>query len=69
MRNRLERNPTITIKSTKIVPISHEHFEVDGDLTIRGVANPEKLTLIISNKEGHLGDIHEKWYLTVNNTE
>ncbi|HEY1468291.1 MAG TPA: YceI family protein [Candidatus Acidoferrum sp.] len=56
----VEHYPTITFKSTKIVKISHEHFEVDGDLTIRGVANPEKLTLVVSHKEGHLGDIHGK---------
>ena len=56
----VERNPAITFKSTKIVQISHEHFEVDGDLTIRGVSNPEKLTLIVSHKESHLGDIEGK---------
>ena len=56
----VEHNPAITFKSTKIVQISHEHFEVDGDLTIRGVSNPEKLTLIVSHKESHLGDIHGK---------
>jgi polyisoprenoid-binding protein YceI len=52
--------PAITFKSTKIVPVSAEHFEVDGDLTIRGVTNPEKLTLIVSHKESHLGDIEGK---------
>lgn len=31
-----------------------------GNLTIRGVSNPEKLTLNLSHKEGHLGDIHGK---------
>ncbi|HKW61388.1 MAG TPA: YceI family protein [Candidatus Acidoferrum sp.] len=56
----VEKFPQITFKSTKIVQISHEHFEVDGDLTIRGVSNPEKLTLAISHKESHLGDIHGK---------
>lgn len=56
----VEHYPSITFKSTKIVPISHEHFEVDGDLTIRGVSNPEKLTLVVSHKESHLGDIHGK---------
>ena len=56
----VERNPTITFKSTKFVQISPEHFEVDGDLNIRGVSNPEKLTLIVSHKEGHLGDIQGK---------
>ena len=56
----VEHNPAITFKSTKIVQISHEHFEVDGDLTIHGVSNPEKLTLIVSHKESHLGNIHGK---------
>src|SRR5277367_2885918 len=56
----VEHFPAITFKSTKIVPISHEHFEVDGDLTIRGVTNPEKLTLIVSHNESHLGDIKGK---------
>jgi len=56
----VENYPAITFKSTKIVPISHEHFEVDGDLTIRGITNPEKLTLVVSHHEGHLGDIKGK---------
>jgi polyisoprenoid-binding protein YceI len=56
----VERYPTITFKSTKIVPVSHEHFEVDGDLTIRNVTNPEKLTLIVSHNDSHLGDIKGK---------
>jgi len=56
----VEHYPMLMFKSTKIVKISQEHFEVDGDLTIRGVANPEKLTLVVSHKEGHLGDIHGK---------
>lgn len=33
---------------------------MDGNLTIRGVSNPEKLTLIVFHKESHLGDIEEK---------
>jgi polyisoprenoid-binding protein YceI len=56
----VEHYPEITFKSTKIVQVSHEHFEVDGDLTIRGVTNPEKLTLIVSHNESHLGDIKGK---------
>jgi polyisoprenoid-binding protein YceI len=56
----VEHYPAITFKSTKIVLVSHEHFEVDGDLTIRGVTNPEKLTLIVSHNESHLGDIKGK---------
>src|SRR5271170_1572811 len=56
----VEHNPTIIFKSTKIVQISPEHFEVDGDLTIRGISNPERLTLIVSHKETHFGDIQGK---------
>jgi polyisoprenoid-binding protein YceI len=56
----VEHFSVMTFKSTKIVLISPEHFEVDGDLTIRGVSNPEKLTLIVSHKEGHLADIDGK---------
>ena len=44
----VERNPVITFKSTKFVQTSPNTFEVDGDFTIRGVANPEKLTLTVS---------------------
>lgn len=44
----VERNPVITFKSTKFVQTGPNTFEVDGDFTIRGVANPEKLTLKIS---------------------
>ena len=56
----VEHFSEMVFRSTKIVQISHEHFEVDGDLTIRGVSNPEKLTLIVSHKESHLGDIQGK---------
>ena len=56
----VEHFPEMVFKSTKIVQTTHDHFEVDGDLTIRGVSNPEKLTLIVSHKESHLGDIEGK---------
>jgi polyisoprenoid-binding protein YceI len=46
----VERNPQITFRSTKFVQTSPDTFEVDGDFTIRGVSNPEKLTLIVSGK-------------------
>jgi polyisoprenoid-binding protein YceI len=39
--------PTITFHSTKIVQTAPNNFEVDGDFTIRGVSNPEKLTLTL----------------------
>ena len=47
----VEKNPVISFKSTRIVKTGHETYEVDGDFTIRGVSNPEKLTLTISGKE------------------
>jgi polyisoprenoid-binding protein YceI len=46
----VERNPQITFKSTKFVQTGPDTFEVDGDFTIRGVSNPEKLTLVVSGK-------------------
>src|SRR5260370_22620751 len=46
----VEHNPVITFKSTKIVQTGHDTYEVDGDFTIRGVSNPEKLTLVVSVK-------------------
>jgi polyisoprenoid-binding protein YceI len=33
---------------------------VDGDFTIRGATQPEKVTLLISHKTGHLGEIEGK---------
>lgn len=53
----VENNPTITFKSTKIVQTGPNVFEVDGDFTIRGVSNAEKLTLIISNHHHDSGEI------------
>lgn len=46
----VERNPQITFKSTKFVQTGPGTFDVDGDFTIRGVSNPEKLTLVVSGK-------------------
>ena len=56
----VERNPTIMFKSTKIVRITHDTYEVDGDFTIRGVSNPEKLTLHITGKGTGSGEIKGK---------
>src|SRR5271156_2671423 len=53
----VERNPVITFKSTKIVKTGHETYEVDGDFTIRGVSNPEKLTLTVTGKGTGSGEI------------
>ena len=55
-----ENNPAITFKSTKFVQTSANTIEVDGDFTIRGATQPEKVTLVISHKEGHLGEIEGK---------
>jgi polyisoprenoid-binding protein YceI len=40
----------ITFKSTKIVKTGQGTYEVDGDFRIRGVSNPEKMTLTVSGK-------------------
>ena len=54
----VEQNPYITFKSTKFVPTGPHTFEVDGDFTIRGISNPEKLTLTVSGKGTGSGEIH-----------
>jgi polyisoprenoid-binding protein YceI len=56
----VEQNPLITFKSTKFVQTGPETFEVDGNFTIRGIANPEKLTLTVSGKGTGLGEINGK---------
>jgi len=59
----VEQNPLITFKlfkSTKFVQTGPETFEVDGNFTIRGVANPEKLTLTVSGKGTGSGEIKGK---------
>jgi polyisoprenoid-binding protein YceI len=53
----VENNPVITFKSTKIVKTGHETYEVDGDFTIRGVSNPEKLMLTVSGQGTGSGEI------------
>lgn len=56
----VEKNPLIVFKSTKIVRTSHNTYEVDGDFTIRGVSNPEKLTLVVSGRGTGSGEIKGK---------
>ena len=46
----VKRNPLITFRSTKIEQTGPNDFDVDGDLTIRGVSKPEKLTLTLSGE-------------------
>src|SRR6516165_7079732 len=54
----VEQNPLITFKSTKFLTTGPRTFEVDGDFTIRGVSNPEKLVLTVSGKGTGSGEIH-----------
>jgi polyisoprenoid-binding protein YceI len=56
----VERNPLITFRSTKFVQTGPNTFEVDGDFTIRGVSNPEKLTLTVPGKGTGSGEINGK---------
>jgi polyisoprenoid-binding protein YceI len=56
----VEQNPVITFKSTKITKTGHETYEVDGDFTIRGVSNPEKLTLTVTGRGTGSGEIKGK---------
>ena len=53
----VERSPLITFRSTKFVKAGPHTFEVDGDFTIRGVSNPEKLVLTVSGKGRGSGEI------------
>jgi polyisoprenoid-binding protein YceI len=52
-----ERNPVIMFKSTKFVQTGPHTFEVDGEFAIRGVPNPEKLTLTVSRKGAGVDEI------------
>jgi polyisoprenoid-binding protein YceI len=56
----VKNNPVITFKSTKIVRTGHDIYEVDGDFTIRGVSNPEKLMLVVSGRGTRSGQIKGK---------
>lgn len=53
----VEHNPLITFKSTKIVRTGSHTFDIEGDFTIRGASNPEKLTLTVSSKGTGSGEI------------
>jgi polyisoprenoid-binding protein YceI len=56
----VDTNPSIVFQSTKFTQTGPDSIEVDGNFTIRGVSNPEKLTLVVSRKEGHLAEIEGK---------
>jgi len=53
----VQQNPLITFVSTKMVQTGPDTFEVDGDFTIRGLSNPEKLTMTISNRGTGSGEV------------
>ena len=53
----VKKYPEITFRSTKIVETSPNTYEVDGDFLIRGVSNPEKMTLTVSGKGTESGEI------------
>jgi len=46
----VEQQPLITFVSKRIMQTGPNTFQVEGDFTIRGVANPEVLTLTVSGK-------------------
>ncbi len=56
----VEQNPVIIFQSTKFVRTGPDVYEVDGGFTIRGVSNPERLKLIVSNKGTGAGVIKGK---------
>ena len=56
----VDSNPSIVFQSTKFTQTGPDTIEVDGNFTMRGVSNPEKLTLVVSRKEGHLAEIEGK---------
>jgi polyisoprenoid-binding protein YceI len=56
----VDNNPNISFKSTKIVKIALDTYEVDGDFTIRGASNPEKLKLTVAHKGEGAGAIKGK---------
>jgi polyisoprenoid-binding protein YceI len=53
----VQRNPIITFKSTQIVQTGPDNFDVDGNLTIRGVTKGERLTLTVSGRGTGTGEI------------
>jgi polyisoprenoid-binding protein YceI len=53
----VEHNPLITFHSTKVVQVSQDTVEFDGDFTIRGVTKPEKLTFTVTGKGAGTGTI------------
>jgi polyisoprenoid-binding protein YceI len=56
----VEQNPTISFKSTKIVQTGPNTFSVPGTFTIRGVSNPETMTLTVVDPKTDKSDVHGK---------
>jgi len=54
----VQNYPVIAFKSAKFVQTGPNTYEVDGDFTVRGVSNTEKLTLSVSGKGTGSGEIH-----------
>ena len=50
-------SPTITFKSTKVVQVGPNTFDLEGEFTIRGVTKTEKLTLTDNGKGSTSGSI------------
>jgi len=53
----VKNSPTITFKSTKVVQMGPNTFDLEGDFTIRGVTKKEKLTLTDIGKGSSSGTI------------
>jgi polyisoprenoid-binding protein YceI len=56
----VEQNPTISFKSTKIAQTGPNTFSVPGTFTIRGVSNPETMTLTVLDPKTDKSDVHGK---------
>jgi polyisoprenoid-binding protein YceI len=53
----VEHDPVITFKSTKIVKTSPGNYQVQGNLTIRGVTKPDTLTMTADTEGKGIGEI------------
>jgi polyisoprenoid-binding protein YceI len=62
----VEQNPQIIFVSTKVVKTGPNTYEVDGDFNIRGISNPEKLTLTVSGRGSGKGEIEIKGTMVFN---
>jgi polyisoprenoid-binding protein YceI len=49
----VEQFPAISYRSTRVTPVASGHFEVDGELTVRGITKPVQLQVTF---EGALTD-------------